>query len=190
MNQLYDSWHLTDETPSCRADSLCKVLKSLFIINNLDPWRDVNAAYSIVIALIAHHININYIYIYSCTPSVTKGWSRKMYVQTAHCSEFYCPCCRARAILPVFAVAKREGSTFVQHLAEQIAPGAQMHLYMTSSLINELCMHLLNMARSMARRVAKRASSSQQKIPYKRSKNIQKISKDAFRLILHLSVFI
>jgi hypothetical protein len=42
-------------------------------------------------------------------------------------------------------------------------------------------MHLLNMARSMARRVAKRASSSQQKIPYKRSKNFQKISKDAFR---------
>ena len=43
------------------------------------------------------------------------------------------------------------------------------------------------MARSMARRVAKRASSSQQKIPYKRSKNFQKMPLDIFRLILHLS---
>lgn len=67
-------------------------------------------------------------------PSVTKGWSGKMHVQTAHCPGFYCPCCRARAVLPVFAVAKREGSTFVQRLAEQ-PPVHRMHLYMKSYII-------------------------------------------------------
>ena len=60
-------------------------------------------------------------------------------------------------------------------------------------------MHLLNMARSMARRVAKKGflfatktytNDMTDMTPYKSSKNIQKISKHAFRLTLHLSVFI